>query len=440
MEISLLSQISHNFKCLTINSLRILFKIKIIILLFIFFLSFHSSIALELVLHDDISFPAKNLKKAGISQNLILGGSKNAKVYFQFEAFALPDQLRTNQIAKATLRFFVSRLQKPGAFTLEPITSAWSELNFSEPIVTAVSLSSSAIELLEGNQYVSVDVTEVVQLWVSGGLPSEGFALVPLRNIEASIDSKENQKTSKAATLQIAFASNGGEPGAQGPVGPVGPTGAQGPIGLTGATGPQGPIGLTGPTGAQGLQGNPGVPGADFNGATAGGALAGTYPNPRLAANTIGTTNFSVLPAVRATRTANQSITGNLLTPIIFDGAEDFDTANLHATLAAGNPERITAQESGLYQVSCGVTWESSVNGDRRLELYKVNVAGSQMIASQVTRSATAAGSLTTQTVSTLIQLNAGEWVEARAFQNITTGAAPLNLTGYFTMNWVSPF
>jgi len=63
------------------------------------------------------------------------------------------------------------------------------------------------------------------------------------------------------ATPYALFALNG-NPGAQGPAGPIGPAGAEGPIGMTGATGPVGAAGPAGPTGAAGSTGPAGPAGS----------------------------------------------------------------------------------------------------------------------------------------------------------------------------------
>ncbi|MBX7157650.1 MAG: DNRLRE domain-containing protein, partial [Verrucomicrobiae bacterium] len=299
MDVSLQKSISYKFQSLINNYLRS--KNKKNLLIFTFCFTYLFSFANDLTVKDDISFPYANVKIAGRSGKLKLGGKKNAKIYLQFDPFALPDHISADQVAKATLTFYVSKLFKPGAFSLEPITSSWSESNFSEPVVVSSSLNSGVIELLKPNQYVSVDVTEIVKLWISGDMSSDGFVLIPSRGVKANIDSKENKKTSKAATLKIVLNSEG-TPGVQGPAGPEGPRGEQGeqgaagpqpmvgtvstttlPVGSlasvvvtnvgnsifnyefgvpTGAQGPQGETGATGPEGAQGPQGIQGETGA----------------------------------------------------------------------------------------------------------------------------------------------------------------------------------
>jgi hypothetical protein len=99
--------------------------------------------------------------------------------------------------------------------------------------------------------------------------------------------------------------------------GATGATGPQGPKGDSGATGPKGDPGEMGPKGERGETGPSTGP--------AGGALAGSYPNPTLAPASIGTSNF-----------ASDAIAPHAA-----------DAAALGGVLASGYQERVSGACSG---------------------------------------------------------------------------------------------
>ena len=109
----------------------------------------------------------------------------------------------------------------------------------------------------QAGAFVAVDVTSLVQGWVSSPATNFGLAL-SAGTAMVQFDSKENDLTAHAPTLDVELV-DAGPAGATGPAGPQGlpgATGATGPQGIPGTTGPQGQLpGATGATGATGPQG-----------------------------------------------------------------------------------------------------------------------------------------------------------------------------------------
>ena len=107
---------------------------------------------------------------------------------------------------------------------------------------------------------MAVDVTAMVQGWVTAPATNNGLALTAGTAV-VQFDSKENDLTGHAAVLDVALVSGGSG-------GSVGPAGPQGPAGATGPAGPAGPVGPQGPPGAAGL---------NYQGAYAAGVIYGLH-------------------------------------------------------------------------------------------------------------------------------------------------------------------
>ena len=216
----------------------------------------------------------QKLNLAGQGISLIVAGSSATvgsvpvgatTTYIKFQlSSSLPPNVAAANVIKATLKLYLSPLTAPtGAIDIYPITGSWSEstLSSSSTPTLAASPFAPGINVGGANSFVVVDVTQLVQEWLSGSIANDGIALVAHTNSTYAVfDSKESTVTSHEPRLEIVLA-NGGPQGAAATI-QVGPTTTLGPNGQASVTNsgtanaavlnfalPQGQPGATGPAG-----------------------------------------------------------------------------------------------------------------------------------------------------------------------------------------------
>jgi Collagen triple helix repeat (20 copies) len=185
----------------------------------------------------------------GTLANLYVGNGNTALL--QFDLSTLPAGLTSSQVAHATLTVFVNRVNTGGTVSLSPVTSAWSEPAVTYATIPTIGAPVDGFSAATAGQYVALDVTSLVQGWVTAPATNFGLALTSTA-ANVLLDSKENDETGHAASLDITITSMG----ATGAQGPAGTPGIQGAPGLNGAPGS---AGATGPAGAAGANGTVGI-------------------------------------------------------------------------------------------------------------------------------------------------------------------------------------
>ena len=193
--------------------------------------------------HVNSALPAVN---SGAISNLNVGGGYTALL--QFDLSTLPAGTTAAQVSRAMLRVYCNRMDTAGLVSVQPVGGSWGEYSVTYATLPSLGSAAQVVSVSQAGAYVAVDVTAMVQGWVSAPATNNGVALTAGTAV-VQFDSKENDLTGHAAELDVALASSG----ATGAQGPAGPAGATGPAGVAGATGPAGPQGPQGPQGAAGL-------------------------------------------------------------------------------------------------------------------------------------------------------------------------------------------
>jgi hypothetical protein len=188
----------------------------------------------------------------GNLSNLYVGTGNTALL--QFDLGSLPAGLSAGQISHATLTLFINRVNANGQVSVAPVNAAWNEYLVTYANEPAIGQTSNNFAVTLAGQYVTIDVTALVQGWVTNPASNFGVALSS-SNANLVLDSKENDQTSHPARLDVTITSMGatgaaGAPGVPGAQGVAGQQGIQGPQGAAGPQGPQGPQGVSGLNGA----------------------------------------------------------------------------------------------------------------------------------------------------------------------------------------------
>lgn len=134
--------------------------------------------------------------------------------FVKFDLSPLPPD---GHIERATLRFWLNKVQKPGMLRLHEVLANWQEdtIHANQLPPTAPAFEGLAIEKNDNNQFMTIDVTTLVKDWLNNPTTNFGLALVsdqadPLR---IKLDSKENTYTSHPMEIEVTLMAGVGNEG-----------------------------------------------------------------------------------------------------------------------------------------------------------------------------------------------------------------------------------
>ncbi len=147
---------------------------------------------------------------ANFGSSVLLPVQAGTASYVRLNLGALPPN---TAITKATLRLYVNAVTAPGSFDVYQVDSAWSErgLNLNNappPGASATGGQSVSVTASSLNQFLLIDITPLVQGWLSGTIPNNGVALaLTSASGSFSFDSKESVGTGHQPELDVVFSS-----------------------------------------------------------------------------------------------------------------------------------------------------------------------------------------------------------------------------------------
>ena len=164
-------------------------------------------------------------RNAGNDQRLIIrnaGIPPNQGERYSYISFDLSPLPTDAIVSKATLRLFCDKVRNPGLINLHVVLEPWDELEVTHgtaPAFLPSSFAALSVPAAAENDFLTVDVTSIVELWAGKSTPNNGIALLPdkFSNLYVVFDSKENLKTSHQPELEVVLEN----PGSSGDLSPV---------------------------------------------------------------------------------------------------------------------------------------------------------------------------------------------------------------------------
>jgi len=147
--------------------------------------------------HVNSALPAVN---SGAISNLNVGGGYTTLL--QFDLSLLPAGTTPAKVSRAVLRLYANRVTTPGLIAYAPVTGAWGEYSVTYSSLPAVGSAAGLFSVSQAGAFIAVDVTSLVQGWIGSPATNNGIALTA-GTAMATFDSKENDQTAHAATLDI---------------------------------------------------------------------------------------------------------------------------------------------------------------------------------------------------------------------------------------------
>jgi len=151
---------------------------------------------------DTFLSSANNSSNFGAATALAASPTSTTLLQFDTSAFS-------GLVTKATLTVFVDRITSAGSLAVAPVTSTWNEGTVTNGTAPSIGATFANPTASASNQYLSIDVTSVVQGWVNNPSSNFGLAITVANGQTTSVffDSKENTVTSHPARLDITIGS-----------------------------------------------------------------------------------------------------------------------------------------------------------------------------------------------------------------------------------------